>query len=271
MKGTVARWWRRVGKRCSQAGGLLLAFVLIGLTTACSRGPSERKLRAQATSPGAESLRAAEERQMQALIQRLSAVEGLEHTLTRFVDSCARPYNGSVFENMRSPYVLTCSMRAVACFGVRGDMSEVLPRIRAAGIATWGPRDNEGRNLPHAAGTVTYALSYHRAHGRYPDGSLMSAPTLTAPGLRIDWDRANLPLPHRVEEPAPLPTGRFRHLPALLDPPQGPDERGFRAGPIRHRPQLQPPQLAGLRHGPLLHRAPPEVTAGERELAARDV
>ncbi|MFF8313330.1 hypothetical protein [Streptomyces lydicus] len=205
MKGTVARWWRRVGRRCSQAGGLLLAFVLIGLTTACSRGPSERKLRAQATSPGAESRRTEEERQMQALIQRLSAVEGLEHTLTRFVDSCARPYNGSVFENMRSPYVLTCSMRAVACFGVRGDMSEVLPRIRAAGIATWGPHDKEGRDLPHAAGTVTYALSYHRAHGRYPDGGLMSAPTLTAPGLRIDWDRADLPLPHRVEEPAPCP------------------------------------------------------------------
>ncbi|MFI1437029.1 hypothetical protein [Streptomyces lydicus] len=205
MTGTVARWWHRVGRRCSQVGGLLLAFVLIGLTKACSREPSERKLRAQATSPGAESRRAAEERQMQALIQRLSAVEGLEHILTRFVDSCARPYNGSIFENMRSPYVLTCSMRAVACFGVRGDMSEVLPRIRAAGIAAWGPHDNEGRELPHAAGTVTYALSYHSARGRYPDGSLMSAPMLTAPGLRIDWGRADLPLPHRIEEPAPCP------------------------------------------------------------------
>ncbi|MFF7411962.1 hypothetical protein [Streptomyces lydicus] len=205
MTGTVARWWHRVGRRCSQVGGLLLAFVLIGLTKACSREPSERKLRAQATSPGAESRRAVEERQMQALIQRLSTVEGLEHTLTRFDDSCARPYNGSIFENMRSPYVLTCSMRAVAYFGVRGDMSEVLPRIRAAGIATWGPHDHKGRELPHLAGTVTYALSYHRARGRYPDGSLMSAPTLTAPGLRIDWDRADLPHSHRVEEPPPCP------------------------------------------------------------------
>ncbi|MEW2433114.1 hypothetical protein AB0952_02835 [Streptomyces caniferus] len=54
-------------------------------------------------------------------------------------------------------------MRAVAYFGVRGDITAVLPRIRAAGVATWGPQDSKGRDMPYAAGTVTYALDYHRA------------------------------------------------------------------------------------------------------------
>ncbi|EOT02569.1 hypothetical protein [Streptomyces noursei] len=139
---------------------------------------------------------------MRTLIERLSTVEGLEHVLTRFTDSCARPYNGSIFENNRSPYHLTCSMQAVAYFGVRGDITDVLPRIRAAHIANWGPQVSEGVDLPHAGGTVTYALTYHREGGRCPDGRLMSAPTLEAPGLRIDWDRLHMPLPNRVEEPA---------------------------------------------------------------------
>ncbi|MFG3115510.1 hypothetical protein ACGF4C_13990 [Streptomyces sp. NPDC048197] len=96
-------------------------------------------------------------------------------------------------------------MEAVAYFGVRGDITDVLPRIRAAGIATWGRQDGKGRDLPHAAGTVSYALDYHHKRGRNPDGSLLPAPTLTAPGLRIDWDRPDLPLPNKVEEPAPCP------------------------------------------------------------------
>ncbi|MFE6973971.1 hypothetical protein [Streptomyces sp. NPDC057682] len=56
-----------------------------------------------------------------------------------------------------------------------------------------------------AGGTVTYALKYHRARGKYPDGTLMPGPALKAPGLRLDWDRPDLPLPSRVEEPAPRP------------------------------------------------------------------
>ncbi|WP_328686733.1 hypothetical protein OG879_00805 [Streptomyces caniferus] len=205
MEGTGADRGRRVRGRGARACGLLLVFVLVGLVSACSRESSEEKLRTQATSPGAESRRAVEERKMRALIERLTAVEGLEHVLTRLTDSCAEPHNGSVFEGNRSPYVLRCGMRAVAYFGVRGDITAVLPRIRVAGVATWGPQDGQGRDMPYAAGTVTYALDYHRAHGRRPDGSLLPAPTLVAPGLRIDWDRPGPPLPNRVAEPAPCP------------------------------------------------------------------
>lgn len=193
----------RVRERCVQVGGLLLSFALVGLASACSREPSEKKLLTQATSPAAESRRAAEEQKMRALVERLTAVEGLEHVLTRFVDTCARPYNGSIFENKESPYTLECDMRTVAYFGVQGDITDVLPRIRAADVATWGPHDTEGRDLPHAAGTVTYALDYHHDRGRYSDGTLMPAPTLEGPGLQIDWDRPDLPLPNRIEEPAP--------------------------------------------------------------------
>ncbi|MYT29048.1 MULTISPECIES: hypothetical protein [unclassified Streptomyces] len=204
MKETVATRWRRVRRRSAQASGLLLMFALAGLTAACSGAPSEKELRRQATSPEAESRRAVEERKVRALIARLTAVEGLEHVLTRVTDSCARPYNGSIFENNRSSYVLKCSMEAVAYFGLQGDIADVLPRIRAAGIAAWGSQDGGGRDM------VSYALAYHRHHGRYPDGSLMPAPTLEAPGLRIDWDRLGLPLPNRIEEPtlcAPASSG----------------------------------------------------------------
>ncbi|MFD9000734.1 hypothetical protein ACFV0T_07100 [Streptomyces sp. NPDC059582] len=205
MKGTVADRWRDVRAPWVRAGGLLLALALVGLTTACSREPSDKELRKQATSPAAESRRSVEERKMRALIERLTAVEGLEHVLTRFEDSCVRPYNGSIFENHESPHSLECDMQAVAYFGVRGDLTDVLRRIRAADIAAWGPHDDEGRDMPHAAGTVTYAIGYQRDHGRYPDGRLMPAPTLEAPGLRIDWDRPHLPLPNLVEEPALCP------------------------------------------------------------------
>ncbi|MHA5053322.1 hypothetical protein [Streptomyces sp. SD15] len=205
MKETVAARWHRVRGRCARAGGLLLIFALVGLSAACSSEPSETELRTQATSPAAESRRAAEEQKMRSLIEQLTAVEGLEHVLTRFTDSCARFSNGSIFENNRSPHTLECGMRADAYFGVQGDITDTLPRIRAADIATWGPQDGEGRDLSYAAGTVTYALDYHRDRGRFSDGTLMPAPTLEAPGLRIDWDRPDLPLPNRVEEPAPCP------------------------------------------------------------------
>ncbi|MGW7724986.1 hypothetical protein ACWGJ6_16730 [Streptomyces canus] len=205
MKKTKAARWRRSYGRCTQAGGLLLTFVLVGLTAACSHHPADKELRARATSSEAESRRSREEEKMRALIARLTAVEGLEHLLTRSVDSCQGPQKGSLFENNRSPYVLTCSMQADAYFGVRGEITEVLSRIRAAGIATWGPQDGEGRDMPYAAGTVTYALDYYRARGKFQDGTLMPAPTLEAPGLRLDWDRPDLPLPMRVEEPAPCP------------------------------------------------------------------
>jgi hypothetical protein len=205
MKKTKAARWRRGYRRCTQAGRLLLAFALVGLTAACSREPADKELRTQATSSEAESRRAREEQKMRALIARLTAVEGLEHLLTRSIDSCHGPQDGSIFENNRSPYALTCSMRADAYFGVRGEITGVLSRIRAASIATWGPQDGEGRDMPYAGGTVTYALDYHRARGKFQDGTLMPAPTLEASGLRLDWDRPDPPLPNRIEEPAPCP------------------------------------------------------------------
>ncbi|MGV9497394.1 hypothetical protein ACWDQ0_03895 [Streptomyces sp. NPDC003642] len=184
---------------------LLLVSALVALTAACSSGPSEEELRREATSPAAASRRAAEERNARGLVERLSAVEGLEHVLTRFTDTCARPPEDSLLEQDASPHALVCDIRADAYFGVRGDITDVLRRIRAAGLAEWGPRDGTGREMPNAAGTVTYALAYHRAHGRFKDGSLMPGPALEAPGLRIDWDRDRLPLPNRIEEPAPCP------------------------------------------------------------------
>ncbi|MEU3460808.1 hypothetical protein ABZ721_12725 [Streptomyces sp. NPDC006733] len=203
MNETVAGRWRRGRERCAQAGGLLLALALIGLSTACSRELSEKYLREQAASPGTEVLRVAEEQKIRALIARLSAVAGVEHVRTRLTDACGRPSRSSVFESNRSPDALTCQMQAVAYFGVPGDIGTALTRIGAARLAAWGPQDDQGRDVPGAAGTVTYALEYHRARGTYPDGSLMSAPTLEVPGLQIDWDRPDLPLRNVIAEPAP--------------------------------------------------------------------
>ncbi|MFD7868168.1 hypothetical protein [Streptomyces sp. NPDC059783] len=205
MKKTKAARWRRGYRRCRQAGGLLVAFALVGLTAACSHEPADKELRTQATSSEAESRRVREEQKMHALIARLAAVEGLEHLHTHLFDSCHGRQNDSIFEDDESPYALTCSMWADAYFGARGEITGVLSRIRAAGVAAWGPQDDEGRDLPYAAGTVTYALDYHRARGKFRDGTLMPGPALEAPGLRLDWDRPDLPLPNLIEEPAPCP------------------------------------------------------------------
>ncbi|MFK0168621.1 hypothetical protein ACIQU5_07465 [Streptomyces sp. NPDC090306] len=208
MSETVAARGRRVRVRCARVGVPLLALALLGAATACSREPSEKDLRAEATSPAARARRAAAERTADDLVRRLGAVGGLEHVLTRTVDTCAMPYDGSVFERTRSPDSLECGMRTEAYFGVRTDMPHVLARVRAARIADWGaPQDPDGNAVdsPTAAGSVAYALVYHRDHGRYGDGSLMPAPALEAPGLRIDWDRPHMPLPNLLAEPAPCP------------------------------------------------------------------
>ncbi|WP_257584177.1 hypothetical protein [Streptomyces sp. TLI_146] len=130
---------------------------------------------------------------MRAVIGRLTAVEGLEHVLTRFRDSCARPTKHSVFENNPSRNVLECSMDADVYFGVRADLTDVLARIGAARIAPWEPQADQA---------IAYALDYQRAHGRNPDGTLMSAPLLQAPGIEIAWDQPD-PLPHQIKEPLP--------------------------------------------------------------------
>lgn len=186
---SIAARWRQGCRWCARAGGLLVAFPLVGLTAACSREPAAKDLRTQDTSPQAASRRAVEEQGMRAVLARLTAVEGLEHVLTRFRDSCARPAKRSVFENNPSPYVLECRMEVDAYFGVRGDITDVLTRFEAA-------------DLPVAASSVRYALDFQRAHGRMPDGSLMSWPGLEAAVIRIEWDRPD-PLPSQVEEPLP--------------------------------------------------------------------
>ncbi|MFD9487613.1 hypothetical protein ACFWBX_27325 [Streptomyces sp. NPDC059991] len=176
-----------------QAGGLLLALSLAGLATACTREPAARELRAQATSPQAASRRTAEEQGMRTVIARLMAVEGLEHVLTRFRDSCARPTKHSVFENNPPRNALECRMDADVYFGAQADITDVVTRIGAARIAPWEPQADQA---------IAYALDYQRAHGRHPDGTLMSAPRLEAPGVRIEWDQP-VPLSQRVEEPLP--------------------------------------------------------------------
>ncbi|WDN57114.1 hypothetical protein [Streptomyces clavuligerus] len=201
MKNSVARW------RWGRAGRLLLVGTLVGLVTACSSdpSPSREELRQQATSSAAESRRDAEERKARGLVERLTAVEGVEHVLTRLTDTCGMPSDGSLFDPQRPSDALHCEIRTFTYVGVRGDVTAVLPRIKAAGIADWGVRDGSGGDMPHAAGTVTYALDYHRGRGRDRDGGLLPAPTLTAPGLRLDWDRPDLPLRYLAEEPTPCP------------------------------------------------------------------
>ncbi|CAM5584547.1 hypothetical protein BOQ63_002365 (plasmid) [Streptomyces viridifaciens] len=143
----------------------------------------------------------AEEARIRDLIDRLGRVEGLEPVVTLLEDTCER---GS--QNLLEPgtqVVLNCKMHATADFGVRGDITSVLPGIRAAGLTRWGPVDEKGQDGPYATGTVRYALEYQRTRGHYPDGRPMPSPRLTADGLAIDWDRLDLPLVNRIEEPAP--------------------------------------------------------------------
>ncbi|MGW2376541.1 MULTISPECIES: hypothetical protein [Kitasatospora] len=84
----------------------------------------------------------------------------------------------------------------------RGDITSVLPDIRAADLTRWGPVDQNGQDGPYTPGTVRYALEYHRTRGHYPDGRPMPSPRLATDGLTIDWDRLDLPLVNRIEEPA---------------------------------------------------------------------
>ncbi|WP_043468663.1 hypothetical protein [Kitasatospora sp. MBT66] len=195
--------------RFKEAAGVLLAIPLLAISEASARGPSDRKLRKRATSPEAESRRAVAQERIDDLTARLSTVEGLEHVLTTFTDSCNRPYRGASF-GARPTDVLRCGMRSVSYFGVQGDITDVLARIREADIAAWGPRDGQGQDQPGSSGTITYAIDYHRHRGRYPDGGTMPAPVLKTTSLEIDWDRLDFPLVNRIEEanlPAPEAAG----------------------------------------------------------------
>ncbi|MEU6967068.1 hypothetical protein AB0A71_04870 [Kitasatospora aureofaciens] len=63
--------------------------------------------------------------------------------------------------------------------------------------------DENGQDGPYTTGTVRYAVECHRTRGRYPNGRPMPSPRLVADGLAIDWDRLDLPLVNRIEEPTP--------------------------------------------------------------------
>ncbi|MEU5823644.1 hypothetical protein [Streptomyces sp. NPDC047803] len=199
------RPWRR-GRGAWLGLVLVLVLVLAGVAAGCSPGPSDDALRARARSDEAVARRTVEERKMRKLIRRMKAVKGLEHIRTRFLDLCATPTDGNLFEPPQSPDALECGMRAEVYLGVRGDITDVLRSIRAAHLAPWGSpvRATEG-DSPTAGGTVAYALTYQRERGRFPDGTLMPGPRLEAPGLSIDWDRPGLPLPGMIEDFAPCP------------------------------------------------------------------
>lgn len=97
---------------------------------------------------------------MRTVIARLTAVQGLEHVLTRFRDSCARPTKHSVFENNPSPNVLECRMDADVYLGVHADITDVLARIGAARIAPWEPQADQAiayasTTTVHTAGGLT--------------------------------------------------------------------------------------------------------------------
>ncbi|WP_333733175.1 hypothetical protein [Streptomyces sp. IBSBF 3010] len=154
----------------------------------------------------ASARRSAEERRVRELVAGLTAVDGLVHLRTRFLDRCTTPVEGDLLEPA-DPHALECGIQATVHFGISGNITDVLPRIRAARIASWGAQTETGQDVPGAGGTVAYALRYHRDRGKYPDGTLMPGPRLESPGLRVDWDRPGMPLPYEVEKPAPCPSG----------------------------------------------------------------
>ncbi|MEU5426216.1 hypothetical protein AB0H73_11495 [Streptomyces olivoreticuli] len=194
---------------------MLLSLAMLVSITACSQEPDDQKLRSLAASEKAQSRRAQEERKIRESIGRLGSVTGVHHVLTRFMDTCARPASQALWGSDDPQHTLVCDMEAAAYFGVRGDIVEVLPRIRAAAIANWGHQDEHGEDVPYAGGSVRYALDYYRNHGRYPDGALMSIPELESPGLRINWDLA----PHQlVDEARPCPPAGYAYFRCELTP-----------------------------------------------------
>ncbi|MGW6915208.1 hypothetical protein ACWGB8_15540 [Kitasatospora sp. NPDC054939] len=201
--------------------GLLLALALLGTAaTACTDERGDDEVRGLARSAEAQAMRAQAEQRIREAVARLTAVDGLEHARTELVDSCGRPSTGSFLFPEHPEHALSCRLTATAWFGVRSPLVEVLPRIRAAGVATWGLQDANGEDAAYAAGTVRYAVEYVRNAGRDPDGGLMPGPDLTAPGTTLTWDRPE-PLPNTVAEPLP-PTASgywFRHEKTPADPP----------------------------------------------------
>lgn len=202
---------------------LLAALALVASTSACSPGPSDGALLSMATSPEAKAARATAEQRIRERIDRLAAIDGLEPVATRIVDRCNRRPSRSVFDADRPDYDLRCEMTAAAYFGVRGEIADVLRRIRAARLTRWGGVDD----APTTGGTVAYALAYLSRRGRYPDGRLMPAPELRtdvveSPSMVLDWDRSDAEHPRLLTAPAPCPP-RDVYLRCLSTPDPLPD------------------------------------------------
>ncbi|MGA5134059.1 hypothetical protein ACPCTO_30090 [Streptomyces olivoreticuli] len=218
---TGRRQWRG-GRAC----GVLLLLALVVSTAACSHGPDDQKLRSLAVSDEARAKRTQQEQKLQALVNRLGSVTGLDHAFTRFRDDCARPGSQALWGSDDPTHSLVCDMEAVAYFGVRDDIVEVLPRVRAASIAKWGSQDENGEDSPYAGGSVRYALDYYRNHGKYPDGREMGEPELAAPDLTIRWDVAPYGL---VEEAPACPPPGYLYLRCNITPDATATVRAVRA------------------------------------------
>ncbi|RAJ46900.1 hypothetical protein K353_00101 [Kitasatospora sp. SolWspMP-SS2h] len=179
---------RSLATECARTLGLVGALVLARFGGTNLSGPSKRKLRRLVGSPGVESRRAAAERAMGAVVERVGACGGLEHVVTHWAETFSRR---TEFAGFGSPAArkVTCELRAVAYFGVRGEVADVLDGLRRYGLADWLPPAEYG---PARSG----------------------GPEFGTPELRIDWDRPGSPLPLRDGVRAPrrgIGSGRLRH------------------------------------------------------------
>ncbi|MFD8970789.1 hypothetical protein ACFV0C_38435 [Streptomyces sp. NPDC059568] len=145
-----------------------------------------------ATTDDARLKRDSEEGRIRALLARLGHVKGLWHGYTVYEDVCTGPKTGNFLEPASGP-LMACSMSVSAVFGVEGEVTEVLRRIEAAAIVRWKSNVNGPGSAP--AGSLDYALEYHRLRGVFPDGLLMPAPYLESENgaVTISWDYPGLP------------------------------------------------------------------------------
>ncbi|MFJ8623472.1 hypothetical protein ACIRD3_11585 [Kitasatospora sp. NPDC093550] len=179
-----------------------------GLQAVRGRWPTERRLRALADSPRARAARAAELERIRRLVEALGAVEGVEHVLTHVLDHRTRPRPLDVLDRLSdAEAVLICRLHARAYYVIREDITAVLPRIEAAGLAAWRRADQR----PSAGGTVEHALRWYRDGGTTEEGRAMDSPGLSSAVARLHWD-----LPG-VLRPAPLPVSAPAHPRFLMD------------------------------------------------------
>ncbi|MFH9347573.1 hypothetical protein [Kitasatospora sp. NPDC017646] len=168
--------------------GYLLSLPGRGLEASRRIWPTDRRLRALADSPRARCARQAERERIERMVAALEAVEGMEHLLTRISDHCGRPESFDIHApGPEGRLALVCRMTASAYFATREDITALLPRIAAAGLAEWGSPNNR-------TGTPAYALRWYGADladdgwRLDPDGWRMEAPGLSSPGARLHWD-----------------------------------------------------------------------------------